>query len=373
MMVRAHRETLLRIGTELGIKEGDYDGWYKINSKTLKEHGGSAPLRYFDSSISFMLASLFPEHSWDPSRFHSKPKGFWSSQKYKRSLLEDFGSKLGVGASLEGWYGVRKEDLFQLGAGSLLQLYSNSLPKMLADIYPEHTWDPTRFVAKVRMSIGSELEQKALLLKLGQKIGVGPDLTKWYEVTTEQVTSNGGSGLINRFNNSVSLMVTSLFPDHAWELARFKAGKQIETLDEQRKFLSAIGAEFGIKEGNYEAWYNVSSPEITQRGGAGLLWKFGNSLSRTLSSVFPEHKWEVVKFKTKPKRSWASLEFQRDFILDLARSKGFTGANFEVLSRLTKTDLVQNGGSRLLALHGDSIRSLIADLFPELQLPREIL
>ena len=48
-----------------------------------------------------------------------------------------------------------------------------------------------------------------------------------------------------------------------------------------------------------EDWYNVKKEDILKRGGGGLLNYYHSSLSVALQNVYPEHIWELQKFKYK--------------------------------------------------------------------------
>src|SRR5690349_18895216 len=63
-----------------------------------------------------------------------------------------------------------------------------------------------------------------------------------------------------------------------------------------RVFFDRLGSQLGYK--TKEDWYNVSSKDIYNNGGKGLI---GNHILM-LQNVYPEHRWELERFKWKPKK-----------------------------------------------------------------------
>lgn len=47
-----------------------------------------------------------------------------------------------------------------------------------------------------------------------------------------------------------------------------------------------------------EDWYKVTAEDILSYGGGGLLNNYKNSPSKALQRVYPQHKWELWRFKT---------------------------------------------------------------------------
>ena len=70
-------------------------------------------------------------------------------------------------------------------------------------------------------------------------------------------------------------------------------------------------------------WYNITAEDIWKNGGQGLLNHYNGSPSKALLSVFPDHKWVLLKFNT-PKEYWDKKENQRVFFDKLKTSLKFT-------------------------------------------------
>ena len=53
-----------------------------------------------------------------------------------------------------------------------------------------------------------------------------------------------------------------------------------------------------------EQWYALTTQEVENNSGSGLLRIYNNSISQLLESVYNTHEWEPWKFKTIPKKYW---------------------------------------------------------------------
>ena len=72
-----------------------------------------------------------------------------------------------------------------------------------------------------------------------------------------------------------------------------------------RIFFDSLGAQLGYK--SMEHWYNITKKEICENGGTGLLnTYYKGSPSTALQRSYPEHEWELSKFKNKPLSFWKS-------------------------------------------------------------------
>ena len=56
-------------------------------------------------------------------------------------------------------------------------------------------------------------------------------------------------------------------------------------------------------------WYNVTQKDIYMHGGSGILDPYyGGSPSKALQNIYPEHIWNLWKFKKSPTGYWETLE-----------------------------------------------------------------
>lgn len=149
----------------------------------------------------------------------------------------------------------------------------------------------------------------------------------WYNVTQKDIHKNGGHGLLhNYYNDSPSFALQSIYPEHNWELGKFKnkpmrlCKSKIQMLfskntpikwetmfwkkkENHRKFFDWLMVQLGYK--SMDEWYNVTQADIHNNGGHGLLKSYYNgSPSSALQSVYSEHDWMLWKFKVLPHGYW---------------------------------------------------------------------
>ncbi len=62
---------------------------------------------------------------------------------------------------------------------------------------------------------------------------------------------------------------------------------QWTTVAKQKAFLNALGLKLNIQ--NAEGWYKVTSTTLKENGGSGLLEKYKGSVSKLLTTIYPEY------------------------------------------------------------------------------------
>ena len=82
-----------------------------------------------------------------------------------------------------------------------------------------------------------------------------------------------------------------------------------------------------------------------------------------ITSLLPEHKWQMWKFSTVPKGFWRDTKNQRNFLEWLSSS--LNHKSYEDWYDVTQNIIEQNGGASLLRLYHDSPPLLITSVFPE--------
>lgn len=365
-----HRSVLLEIGRKLGIAEGDYESWYNISTEDIIVNRGEVLLKKYNSSVSSMICKVFSEHQWDLSKFAIKPHNYWKSLDNQRDLIRKIESKLGIKeGEYEKWYKVRLRDMTGQGARPVLVYYDMSLVKLLIAVFPEHKWDPSKFVRKADKSLELIENSRKLVLDLGAKLGISErNLDAWYNVPREVFLDNGFSKLLTNKKFSIYGVLSTVYPEHKWDKRKLNIKRERNYWKEyrhQRSFMEELAQSLGFPSTSFDSWYRLSVDDITANGGAALLKLYGNSLLRLLSGVFPEHTWDPKRFSRKNQTYWHSIERQRDFMLNLGREIGFKEGDYDAWYRITNTTIIKNGGTSVLSLHGNSVLTLLSAIFPE--------
>jgi len=86
--------------------------------------------------------------------------------------------------------------------------------------------------------------QKRFLEKLGVDLGIGAR-EGWYAISSKRFVEIGGKRLLRRYNDSISAMLSSVFPDYAWEPLRFTKVPQNywASTSNQRLFLDDLATK----------------------------------------------------------------------------------------------------------------------------------
>jgi hypothetical protein len=61
----------------------------------------------------------------------------------------------------------------------------------------------------------------------------------------------------------------------------------------KKRFFDCVGQQLGIQ--SMEDWYNVTSRDIVQHGGKGLLYHYNGSFKRAITSVYTDYPWKVAQ------------------------------------------------------------------------------
>ncbi len=84
---------------------------------------------------------------------------------------------------------------------------------------------------------------------------------------------------------------------HIWDETKFQ---ELDTYWERehfhihnhRKLLDKVGKQLNLK--SYEDWYSVTTKQVRTLGKAGILNRYNGSLSKLLSTVYPEYPIKVL-------------------------------------------------------------------------------
>jgi hypothetical protein len=148
------RVLLESIGKKLGLK--GMEDWYGVTTHQIRKHGGSQLIGLSGGSPSRLLQTLFPEHTFHLWRFHQLPKDMWERLGKENSLefLEWTAKQLKL-RSLDDWYRVSMKQLQQIAP---IKVFGRkNLVKILMESYPEHSWDPSRFLVQKTLKASQRL------------------------------------------------------------------------------------------------------------------------------------------------------------------------------------------------------------------------
>jgi len=103
--------------------------------------------------------------------------------------------------------------------------------------------------------------------------------------------------------------------------------------------------------------------ENREKGGEGLLDKYGGSSNALIKSLYPEHSWELHRFDKVPRGFWDFKNNQRTFMEWLGKQLKLK--NMEEWYKVTQQDIESLGGSRLLKCYKSSRPKLLQSVYPD--------
>ena len=220
------------LGKELGFSKPE--DWYGLTHKLIHENAGGGLLQKFNGSVSEMILALeeAPEGGWLPWGFSRVSDGFWDIEENQKKYMKWLGEKLGY-TEAEDWYGLTHKLIHENAGGGLLQKFNGSVSEMVMALAeaPEGGWKPWEF-SQVPMGFWDDKEnQKKYMKWLGEKLGFRKP-EDWYGLTHKLIHENGGGGLLQKFNGSVSEMILALeeAPEGGWVREKFGRSTQPEAL-----------------------------------------------------------------------------------------------------------------------------------------------
>ncbi len=285
--------------------------------------------------------------SWNSAKLPYVGPEYWEHLAKQQAFIHELGKTLKI-THLVDWYNVPSSTISQYGGYGLLVRYNGSMTNLLTAVYPEYLrtifvriifqmykWDKTRFTSETLRFQGywdHFANQRSFMKNLAKKLGITSD-EGWYTVTTKLFHQHGGQGLLNKYNNSVIKLLSAIFPQYLtrivcyyyslrtqWYKSKFVQARQRQGdgTDQQRLFIDDLAKKLQIT--NKEDWYKVTNAMlVSQSGGAKLLNAYNGSLSKLLSTVYPEYPWDALQFQHVPKRHWFDKNNQRMFMESVAK------------------------------------------------------
>eukprot|EP01118_Nematostelium_gracile_P016455 TRINITY_DN6819_c0_g1_i1.p1 TRINITY_DN6819_c0_g1~~TRINITY_DN6819_c0_g1_i1.p1 ORF type:complete len:345 (+),score=60.30 TRINITY_DN6819_c0_g1_i1:359-1393(+) len=286
------RDFLAHFAKEMDIKQ--IDDWYHVTVTQICEKRGAGLLANYQSSPSKMITSILSEHNWDLSKFTIKTKVRQDDIDQQRQFIDQLGKVLNI-THMEDWYNVSAKQIIKNGLGWLLQKYNGSPMKLITSIMKEHSWDLFKFSRKPRGTWNDMESQRKFLNLLAQKFKI-QKMEDWYHIGIDQINSQGGNGLLQKYDDSPSKMITTIIPEHHWNMYKFGKNEKgrWDDVRSQREMVDYLSKELNITR--MEDWYLITAAQIREKGGAGLLGKYNGSPSKMITSVLTEQNWDLKRF-----------------------------------------------------------------------------
>lgn len=278
------RNLMNRIGKQLGIET--HRDWYQVSLSEVKSlsSGVRSLLRLHRNSLFDILSQVYSEFEWNPFPFFTEKR----SAKNVRLFLDWIGDQFCI-ENQHDWYQFTARDVKGVGASSLFANF-DSLCSALQHGYPEFQWNAVLFPQITKHWWRQHINQRKFLDWIGGELGIERQ-EDWYNVTEQQIFSFGGYILCQRVHRGFQEALEKVYSEYQWHPWLFRNVQHGLWTDSnaRKSCLEWIGHQLGVKQ--MHQWLSVSKSQVKEIRGGSLVYHFGDSWLRTLTSVFPQFNW----------------------------------------------------------------------------------
>jgi hypothetical protein len=158
--------------------------------------------------------------------------------------------------------------------------------------------------------------------------------------------------------SSLRNVVKTVHPNTSLNCIPLEFGVQLK---EDRKYFDWLATKLGLKSHN--DWYRVTYEVVSKKGGLGILSRYGHSLYKALSSVYPEKEFHPWLFVNVPRNFWKDKNHQRECLDWVGKQLGIT--HLDEWNKITRTAARQRGAGGLLSYHGNSLPKMLRAVYSE--------
>eukprot|EP01125_Pyxidicula_operculata_P015770 TRINITY_DN5380_c0_g1_i1.p1 TRINITY_DN5380_c0_g1~~TRINITY_DN5380_c0_g1_i1.p1 ORF type:complete len:377 (-),score=49.90 TRINITY_DN5380_c0_g1_i1:114-1244(-) len=183
-----------------------------------------------------------------------------------------------------------------------------------------------------------------------------------YFVETTQKSSTGDLSIIIDKNGNISHSPTveivkggfiweDKVPKHFWK-----------SRENRMKYLIWLQKVLNIN--NVDSLYKLSSQDIINNHGAGIMKHYQNSPIKLLMDLIPDNTWKPYLFSRVPHKYWTTRENHLEFVKYLEEKLGIVDSK-DGWYCVSVKDIEKYGGRYFLQYYDYSIQKMITTLYPE--------
>ena len=311
------RKSLDEVAKKLEFKS--LNDWYDMTTRKVIANGGKRVIQAYKSSLISALKDLYSEKEWDIFQFKSLPHKYWQNKENQLFFLENIKKQLKINKE-EDWYNIYSQDIKKLGGKSLLNIHQN-LYQLLKTNYPNYQWKVWKF-SEVTKHFWSSIENQRSFLDDFYRENCFERMEDWYSVQGSQIKKFGGTSLLNIYNGSVSKILSTVYENYEWDLAKFNQFPlhHWSSIDNQRGHMEIMYRSLSLC--CFNDWYSVTLEQLRLNKGGSLLRKYNSSLYHLFQNIYPNYPWEVHLFKRVPKNWWKNSAHLRNYLDQISHSFG---------------------------------------------------
>jgi hypothetical protein len=199
--------------------------WYSASTRQLKKLGCTGLLSRYGDSLSTLLKTVYPEHSFHDWKFQAVPFKYWQDSRNGRAFLTAFAESRGRDAKdMSFWYSVSAAMIVEAGGRGLLASKGQSPSSAIMSSFPEYSWQPWMFDMvpvgwwKDGQNQRTYIQEGLIpyLLSRGASHS-GVRLETLYHATSPDFYKSRGSGLLLLYGSSVPAVARGVYPEHVWD------------------------------------------------------------------------------------------------------------------------------------------------------------
>jgi len=259
-----------------------------------------------------------------------KSPDFWKDH----NNVKEFLLRLKEKEQLDSWYDVSKQMFLDNGGSQIYKLYKGR-SNLLKTIFPEEEWYEWKF-KQATNGFWDKLENQRRYLEWLKHT---QNIESWYNVETQIVHSNYGSGLLDRYNNSLIQLLKAVYTECEWHEWKFNRAPQgfWQSIENIKRYLDWLQITLGITNP-----HDLTYESIDQNNGSKLL-QYYKTLFDLLSTVYPnvvQYEWKLTQV---PKGFWSDRKNHRKYLEWLMKE-----LHLDSVYKLTTTLINNNCGRGLL-------------------------
>ena len=338
------------------LKLKSLDEWLNITKKIIVNNGGKNLMIYFSKNKFKLLEIIYPNFPWNFSYNQLKlnPIEYFKSISNQKIYMNYLFNILNL-KSIDDWLQV-SENSFITHNGKILlyYYYSNDIKKLLSTIYPDHLWNFDQLKLNLNEYFNSIDNQRNFMEKLFIKFQL-KSLDDWLFISKFKLKINGGKKLLEKYNNDIKKLITSLYPNHNWNFQKWKyvqSKEYFQSFENQKNFMEELFKKLHLK--SVEEWKFISRNKIEENGGKNLLKLYGKNKFSLLKTIYPNYQWKKKELLSKE-----SQFYLIEFLFKL-----FQLNNLKDWKEINVSKMIKNGGKKLLEIYSFDIQFLLSSLYP---------
>jgi hypothetical protein len=271
-------------------------------------------------------------------------KGTWINKENHIKYAIWLGNKLEY-TKMEDWYKITVNLITKNYGSGLIRKYNNSPSQLVKRIFPDYDWKEWLF-GQTKNGFWNDINNHIKYsIWLGNELGY-KKIEDWYQITSKLIRNNNGRGLMNKYNDSVSQFLKTVFPDYEWIEWLFCQTSQRfwNDIKNHKRYAKWLGDKLGYT--NQMDWYNITAKLIQINYGHGIIHKYNDSPYLFVKTIFPEYEWKEWLFDVVSNNFWNNINNQLKYVEWLGKELGYK--KHEDWYKITQKLIYDNNGGGLL-------------------------